>query len=1090
MNCTNAALEALKEFADSVRAAMQATASGDPESQLVAPTQRLLENVGRALGRRLTIVAETAVRGLGQPDVCVEDRGVWIGYVELKAPGKGADPEHYRGHDRRQWEKFQQLPNLIYTDGSEFGLYRAGARFGDLVRFTGRVDQVGRRAVTARDAQNFLQLFTAFLAWEPAALPDAPTARDIADLLAPLCRLLRQEVEEAVGSAESALAQVANEWRELLFPDADDRRFADAYAQTVTFALLLARAEGASAADINSAVAALATHHALLSKALAVLTSDTARHEVRMSLRVLQRVIDRLPPDALGRANGDADPLLYFYEHFLAAYDPELRKNAGVYFTPPQIVHAQVRLIERLLIDRLGRDLGFADGSVITLDPAVGTGTYLLGVVERARATVLEREGPGAVAARLTEMARHLHGFEYMVGPYAVAQLRVSRALAAAGAAVPEDGPGIYLTDTLESPFVEPQRVMSWYRVLARDHERALRVKCEVPVLVCIGNPPYDRHEAASEDNLARTGGWVRYGDDLDPTDTEGVDAITIRKRREQRSILYRAFTRPAIDAGHGGDVKNLYNLYVYFWRWALWKVFENGAGGGPGLVSFISAASYLDGDAFTGLREHMRRLCDEIWIIDLGGEGRGTRQEENVFAIRTPVAIAVCARYGAPNSVTAATVHYTRIVGKRARKLERLDEVSVFPDLPWQDCPADWHAPFRPAGTGPYFSWPQLIDLMPWQHSGMQVKRTWPIAPNEETLRRRWRALLRADDRARVFKETRDRKVHQTYPPLLEGDRPPSIAELSERASVPVIRPCAYRSLDRQFVFADTRIGDFIRPSFWRAHGDRQVYLTTLLNHPLGAGPALTTCANVPDLHHFRGSFGAREAIPLYRDAACEHPNIAPELLELLSTAYGFDVTPEDFVAYIYAVLAHPDFTERFWVELETRELRVPLTRSAALFAEGVELGRRLLWLHTFAERFTSRERPRGRIPRGRARCTRPVPDAPDCYPDEFEWVEVPDGDGTLHVGDGAFAPVARAVYEFDVSGLKVVQSWLNYRMRRPRNVRRSSPLDEIRPERWTAEFTSELLNVLWILEATMTMYPAQRDLLRRIVEGMQHEA
>ncbi|RJP31104.1 MAG: hypothetical protein C4547_15765 [Phycisphaerales bacterium] len=116
-------------------------------------------------------------------------------------------------------------------------------------------------------------------------------------------------------------------------------------------------------------------------------------------------------------------------------------------------------------------------------------------------------------------------------------------------------------------------------------------------------------------------------------------------------------------------------------------------------------------------------------------------------------------------------------------------------------------------------------------------------------------------------------------------------------------------------------------------------------------------------------------------------------------------------------------------------------------------------------------------------------MPDATDRYPDSFEWVDGPAGDGTLVVGEGAFAPVRREVYEFEVSGLKVVQSWLNYRMRRPRNVRKSSPLDEIRPERWTAAFTGELLNVLWILEATLETYPLQRELLERIVRGVNRE-
>ena len=146
--------------------------------------------------------------------------------------------------------------------------------------------------------------------------------------------------------------------------------------------------------------------------------------------------------------------------------------------------------------------------------------------------------------------------------------------------------------------------------------------------------------------------------------------------------------------------------------------------------------------------------------------------------------------------------------------------------------------------------------------------------------------------------------------------------------------------------------------------------------------------------------------------------------------------MSPEDFVAYVYAVLAHPGFKERFWTQLETRQLRAPLTKDRVLFGEAVEIGRRLLWLHTFGERFTSRDRPRGRIPRGRSRCTRAVPADPDQYPDAFDWLAGPRGDGTLIVGAGEFAPVAREVYEFEVSGLRVVQSWLNYRMRRPRNV------------------------------------------------------
>ena len=186
-------------------------------------------------------------------------------------------------------------------------------------------------------------------------------------------------------------------------------------------------------------------------------------------------------------------------------------------------------------------------------------------------------------------------------------------------------------------------------------------------------------------------------------------------------------FRKPVIADKQGGQLKNLYNLYVYFWRWALWKVFEHDTTTGPGVISFISASSYLDGDAFRGMRKHLRRQCDEIWILDLGGEGRGARKSDNVFAIQTPVAIAVAVRTDEAKPDTPAAVRYARIDGTHDGKLAALDAIVGISTVPWRDCPANWEAPFRPAGRGVYFDWPLLTDLMPWQHSGIQFKRTWP---------------------------------------------------------------------------------------------------------------------------------------------------------------------------------------------------------------------------------------------------------------------------------------------------------------------------------------------------------------------------
>jgi hypothetical protein len=191
--------------------------------------------------------------------------------------------------------------------------------------------------------------------------------------------------------------------------------------------------------------------------------------------------------------------------------------------------------------------------------------------------------------------------------------------------------------------------------------------------------------------------------------------------------------------------------------------------------------------------------------------------------------------------------------------------------------------------------------------------------------------------------------------------------------------------------------------------------------------------------------------------------------------------VTPEDFVAYVYGVLAQPAFTKRFFAELKTRELRVPITKDAALFEDVHRVGARLLWLHTFGERFVPPGEIRGQVPKGSTQCTKAVSSKPNKYPESYDYNETTK---TLRVGKGEFAPVTPEVFDFEVSGLKVVQSWLDYRMKGGAG-RKSSPLDDIDPERWTSQFTTELLELLWVLEKTVAGYPEQARLLAAVVAG-----
>ena len=502
--------DALQVFADAVKAKMSQLTHGEPEDQLRGPFENFMAAAGNALAWKVVPTGETPLPGrLGRPDYAIHISKLLTGYVELKAPGVGGDVKRFTGHNRDQWKRFSGIPNILYTDGNEWALYRSGGLVNEIVRLSGDVAVSGKKAVSVQDAQALEHLMRDFLSWEPFIPRDGRGKIDLkgfAALLAPLCRMLRDDVTDALKDRNSPLVQLAKDWRQLLFPDAPDEQFADAYAQTVAFALLLGRAEGADPLTLGSAEAALAAQHNLLSRALQVLTDPVIQSEMRASLDLLLRIIAVVP---LATLTGPEDPWLYFYEDFLAAYDPKLRKDTGVYYTPVEVVRAQVRLIDDLLVNRLNKPLGFADPGVVTLDPAAGTGTYLLGVIEHALGRIKTEQGTGAIAGQATALADSLYGFELMVGPYAVTELRTSRAMRDRGATLPKDGTHIYLTDTLESPHAEqPQLVMGFaQKEFAEQHKRATKVKAEVPVIVCLGNPPYDRHEAATVDNKARTGG-------------------------------------------------------------------------------------------------------------------------------------------------------------------------------------------------------------------------------------------------------------------------------------------------------------------------------------------------------------------------------------------------------------------------------------------------------------------------------------------------------------------------------------------------------------------------------------------------------
>lgn len=384
-------------------------AIGAPEDQLRSPLENLIADLAALCGYEgdaVVPVGESTLSDLKtRPDYAISVRNALTGFIEVKAPGKGADPRRFRDrHDKEQWEKLRSLPNLLYTDGNEFALWRSGKLVGKVVRLKGDIETAG----SSLEAPPSLQaLFEDFLAWHP--IPPR-TLKQLAEMAARLCRFLRDEVTEQMEQGSPALTSLANDWRRLLFPEASDAQFADGYAQAVTFGLLMARARNLELSDGLDVVAKrLGKTDSLIGTALRILT-DVADEEnaLQTSIGTLVRVLDVVEWSVISK--GERDAWLYFYEDFLEVYDNQLRQRTGSYYTPPPVVEAMVRLVNEALHSRFGLARGLAAPNVTVADPCVGTGTFILAVLRQIAAEVEAAEGPGAVPGapiRFRRVSRH-----------------------------------------------------------------------------------------------------------------------------------------------------------------------------------------------------------------------------------------------------------------------------------------------------------------------------------------------------------------------------------------------------------------------------------------------------------------------------------------------------------------------------------------------------------------------------------------------------------------------------------------------------------------------------------------------------------
>lgn len=1030
---------------------------GEPEDAIRSPLEALLTSVGSELGLVVIPHGEAALKELGvRPDYAVRVDGAITGYIEVKKPKLSIDPADFHGANLKQWTGLKDLPNLLYTNGSDWRLYQNGALVAEAA-----LDKDLRKDGSALKVPGpeFEHALRSFFHWNP--VPITSVAR-LVTVIAPLCRQLRAAVVEQLADERKAakvdaedsnqlFTALARDWRNLLFPTADDDTFADGYAQAVTFALLLARTEDIDLAGkgLHEIGQKLGPDHSLMGKALQILTDGVpARFEATLDMMV--RVVGAVDWPQIRAAKADA--YLHLYEDFLGEYDEELRKQSGSYYTPREVVAQMVRLTDEVLRTRLGCDQGYLSPNVLTVDPAMGTGTYLHAVIKHVADQIAETTGPGAQSAAIGELAEKLVGFELQMGPFAVAELRASDLLKRYGATVPHGGMKMYVTNTLDDPHLEQTQLAAGYEPIAKSRRAANKIKASTPVTVVIGNPPY-RERAQDE------GGWVERG------------ALNVTAPLDSFRL-----------EGNGRFEYVLKNLYVYFWRWAAWKVFDAHPDDSHGVVCFITTSGYLRGPGFKGMRRYLREVCDEGWIINVSPEGMRPDVPTRVFpGVQQPLAIGIFVRKSNAGTTEPASIRYTEVTGRRAGKYAKLQELTL-DGSQWRAARTGWEAPFTPAALSEWDDYPALGDLLPWHAPGIKPNRTWVYAPAPAILRARWASLISESDpeaKRAKFKPSDSRDLDSVVDPLA-GAHKHSGTIGAETGACPEPLRVGFRSFDRQWIIPDSRLMHRPSPELWDARRAGQIFLVEHHAIALSSGPGVVYSGLIPDMHFFKGSEGGRVLPMLHPDGT---PNLAPGLVEAIEAIFGASIDPQEVAAYIAGVVSHPAFTARFSDELVTPGIRVPITADPQLWAEAVALGQQVIWASTYGTVFHNAVagRPQGSVvyPAGDPRRPKMLKQLGNAMPETIRY----DTDSeTLHVGEAMFGPVPERVWLYDTGGMPVVNKWFSYRKAKP-GGKKTSLLDGIHAEGWPLDWIQEFLELLTALRRLVELESAQSDLLERVL-------
>ncbi len=636
------------------------------------------------------IINEPKRKEYGAPDFELRKDDAIISFVETKDLfDKDLRGEKDKIH-KEQFDRYKKAINTIaFTDYLEFVLYENGTETLS-AKIAERQD--GHIVVISDGKQlsAFSKLITKLTEAKPQPISSASI---LAEILAAKAKVIASLLSNALSKTGGSQTKEDKElhikldaFKKFLVHDMTEEQFADFYAQTIVYGMFIARIydKTPSSFSLQEASELIPSINPFLKKIFKLLALAELHSGVKWIVEELVEIFKVTKMERILHNYGK-DPLVHFYEDFLAEYNPKFRKEFGVWYTPKEVVSFIVDAVDYILRTELCIEDGLSDNSLIEykgkpthkvqiLDPATGTGTFLAAVAEKIKESYTGQEGLWAedVAAHIVP---RLNAFEYLMAPYTMAHLKLATSLSLDKMTNENvDRLNIYLTNSLEENSSEPP--LPFAKFITDESNAANAIKCETPVMVVMGNPPYN-------EKSANTGEWImRLMDDY--KQEPGMGKIQLKGKHKDGTVKYKNTLK-------GGNPKGLNNDYCKFIR--LGQNFVERTQ--EGVLAYICGNTFLDTRLFRGMRYNLLKEFDDIYVVNLHGsskrkEGNEATKDECIFNIMVGVSINIFVKHKDENKGQLAAVHYKDLYGTRREKLNylashRLSEIDFADINPFQ---------------------------------------------------------------------------------------------------------------------------------------------------------------------------------------------------------------------------------------------------------------------------------------------------------------------------------------------------------------------------------------------------------------------